>query len=539
MKKKSDSVVKGIERLPHRSLFKALGLVDSDFDRPIVAIVNSFNEIIPGHIMLDRLAKAAKEGVARGGGVPLEFNTIGICDGIAMGHYGMNYSLPSRELIADSCEMMLESHQFDAAVFVCSCDKIIPGMLIAAARVNIPSIFVTGGPMYPGSASCNPKMDLISAFEAVGGYPSEKYDDKYLKCVEDSACPGAGSCAGLFTANTMSCLVEAMGLSLPYCGTTHAVDAAKMRIAKLSGEQIAILLKRGITPKSIMTKEAFENAIMTDMAIGGSTNTVLHLTRIAREVGINLPLELFDKLSRHTPHLTNLRPGGPYSMLDFHNGGGIPAILSQLKIHKDCVTVTGASIGDNLVLLNPKPDGKIIRKIGNPFHEEGGIAILRGTLAPEGAVVKQSAVSEKMMKFKGNARVFDSEEEAMKAIMNDEIKKGEVIVLRYEGPTFGMREMLSPTSTVVGKGLEESVALVTDGRFSGGTRGPCIGHILPEAAKCGPIALVENGDEIEIDIHKRKLDLNVPKNVLEKRKKGWKLKKKPIKTLEKYTKDIA
>ncbi|MEM3399250.1 MAG: dihydroxy-acid dehydratase [Candidatus Micrarchaeia archaeon] len=528
---RSDRVKVGIERLPHRALFKALGVVDDELKQPLVAIVNSWSEVVPGHIHLQKLADAAKLGVAYAGGTPLEFNTIGVCDGIAMGHTGMFYSLPSREHIADSVEIMLNAYQFDAAVFIPSCDKIVPGMLMGAARVNIPSIFITGGPMMPGYLGSKP-LDVISAFEAVGEYKAGRITKEELLCVEDNACPGAGSCAGLFTANTMACMTEALGMSLPGCATCHAVDARKVRYAKASGEQVVHLLRKGITPRRIMTRYAFENAITVDMAIGGSTNTILHLQAIAEEVGVKLPLELFDRISRKTPHLINLRPGGKHTMLDFDRYGGIPALMQELNLHTSALTVTGKTVGENLRACQIKPDGEVIRFRKNAYSKEGGIAVLKGTLGPEGAVVKQTAVSESMMRFVGKARVFDSEEEAMKAIMDGKIEKGDVLVIRYEGPSYGMREMLSPTSAIVGAGLSSHVALITDGRFSGGTRGPCIGHVAPEAAKGGPIALVQDGDEILIDIKRRKLDLHVPESELAKR--SPKIPREPLPLIRRY-----
>jgi dihydroxy-acid dehydratase len=488
---------------------KADGLTDADLKKPLVAIANSYNQVVPGHIHLRELAEVAAAGVRAAGATPLEFNTIGICDGIAMGTRGMCFSLPSREVIADSLELMLEAHRFDAVVAIASCDKIVPGMLMALARVDIPSIMVTGGPMMPGEWR-GQSLDIISAFEAVGAVKAGKMSELEAKEIEDRCCPGCGSCAGLFTANTMACLTEALGMSLPGMATAHAIDAKKRRLAKRSGKQVIDLLRKRITPSKIMTRAAFENAIVVDMALGGSTNTVLHLPAIAHELGIKLKLDIFDRLSRRTPQICNLRPGGNHVMFDLERAGGVSAVMKRLGklIRFSPLTVTGRRVQDNLryaKILN----GKVIRPLARPYHKEGGIAVLYGSLAPKGAVVKYAAMSPKMMRHEGPARVFNREEDAVRAILNRKIKRGDIIVIRYEGPKGGpgMREMLSSTAAVVGMGLSESVALVTDGRFSGGTRGPCIGHISPEAAEGGPIAAVRDGDLISIDIRRRKLDL--------------------------------
>ena len=525
---RSDNIKKGLERAPHRSLLKAVGLTDEEMELPFIGVVNSWNEVIPGHIHLDKLAEAVKAGIRMAGGVPFEFNTIGICDGIAMGHSGMKNSLPSRELIADSIELMVSAHQFDAMVMIPTCDKIVPGHLMAAGRLDIPAIVVTGGPMMPGIVG-DEQRDVISLFEAVGARKNNKITEQDLKNLEDCSCCGAGSCAGLFTANTMACVTEALGMSLPGCGTAHAVDAKKTRIAKRSGMKILELLKNGINPGKIVTKASLDNAIRVDMAIGGSTNTALHLPAIASEFGIDLPLFIFDEISRDTPHLINLRPGGNRFLIDFERAGGVPAIQQRLMdaLDMDTLTVTGKSLEDNLkeyIIINPLANKEIIATIETPVHPEGGIAVLRGSLAPQGSVVKQTAVSQKMQRFDGKARVFDSEELSMKAIMGNTIKAGDCIIIRYEGPKGGpgMREMLSPTAAIAGMGLMESVALVTDGRFSGGTRGPCIGHVSPEAAEGGPIALVHDGDTIEIDIPARLLDLKVSKEEIDRRRKAWK-----------------
>ncbi|OYT39892.1 MAG: dihydroxy-acid dehydratase [Candidatus Altiarchaeales archaeon ex4484_43] len=507
---RSDKTKGGIDRAPHRSLMKAMGMIDEEIERPFIGVVNSWNEFIPGHIHLDKLADAAKSGIRMGGGTPFEFHTIGICDGIAMGHEGMRYSLPSRETIADSVELQVQAHQLDALLFVTSCDKILPGHLMAAARINIPSIFVTGGPMCPGIFH-DRQVDLISVFEAVGKFQADEMTEEELRDLEESACPGIGSCAGLFTANTMGCLTEALGMSLPG------------------------------------TEEAFENAIRVDMAIGGSTNTALHLPAIANECGIKLSLDLFDKLSGETPHLTSIRPGGPHFMIDLDRAGGIQAVMDRIKDRLDlnCMTVTGKTLHENLRglrILNLEGNREVIRTKENPYHREGGIAILKGNLAPRGSVVKQSAVDPKIMKHSGPARVFDCEEDANDAILGGKIEKGDVIVIRYEGPKGGpgMREMLQATSAVAGMGLSDSVALITDGRFSGGTRGPCIGHISPEAAEGGPIAIVRDGDIIEIDIPQRKLNLKLSEKEIRERLKKWKKKEKKLTgVLKRYSQMVS
>lgn len=527
---RSDITKVGRERAPHRALFKATGLTDEEIARPFIGVVNSWNEFIPGHIHLDKLAQAVKAGIRSAGGVPFEFQTIGVCDGVAMGHKGMRYSLPSRELIEDSIEIMAEAHQLDGLVMIPTCDKIVPGHLMAAGRLNLPTIVLTGGPMMPGYA-CDKDLDLIDVFEGwqAGG--------ESLAVLEEAACPGAGSCAGLFTANTMACLTEALGLSVPGCATAHAVDARKVRIAKKSGMKIMELIRRGITARQIVTPEALDNAIRVDMAIGGSTNTVLHMPAIAAEFGLDLDLRKFDQLSRDTPHLVNLRPGGPHHMIDLDRAGGIPAVMSRLKskLNLDVMTVTGRTLGDELAEfkpINPETNARVIATLESPVHPEGGIAILYGSLAPEGSVVKQTAVSKSMLKHTGPAVVYDSEEESMAGIMDGQVKAGNVVVIRYEGPKGGpgMRETLAPTSAIAGAGLSESVALITDGRFSGGTRGPCIGHVSPEAAVGGPIALVKPGDMISIDISARKLDLLVSAEEMERRRTQWKPPEPKIKT---------
>jgi len=528
---RSETVLKGLDRAPNRALLHAVGLSGDDFEKPLVAVVNSWNEIVPGHIHLRQIAEAVKSGIRTAGAVPLEFNTIGICDGIAMGHVGMKYSLPSRELIADSIELMVEAHRFDAMVLIPTCDKIVPGHLMAVARIDIPSIVVTGGPMLPGDYR-GQSVDVITVFEAMGWYRAGKIDEKELAYIESVACPGPGSCAGLFTANTMACLTEALGMSLPGCASTHAVDSGKVKIARESGKRIVEIIKEGLIPSKIITRETFENAIMVDMAIGGSTNTTLHLAAIASEIDIKLPLDLFDEISRKTPHICDLRPGGPYTMLDFHKAGGMPAILKRLEkmLNLDVLSCTGKTLKE-LVKNYKVADEDIIKPVENPVHKEGGIAVLKGNIAPEGAVVKQIAIAPEMKEHEGPAKVYNSEEEAVKAIKNDEIERGDVIVIRYEGLKGGpgMREMLAPTALITGMGLSESVALITDGRFSGGTRGPCIGHILPEAAEKGPLAAIENGDIIKISIPERKIEIKLAETELKERLTKIKAPKRSLK----------
>jgi len=525
---RSRKIKKGIERLPHRALLYATGIPRSEIGKPFIGVATSFTDIIPGHIGMRDLERFIEKGIHTGGGYPFFFGIPGICDGIAMGHGGMHYSLPSRELIADMVETIAEAHQLDGLVLLTNCDKITPGMLMAAARINIPSIVVTAGPMLSGRLKGR-RLSLVNdTFEAVGRYTKGLMNDKEVEELETCACPGAGSCQGMYTANTMACVTEALGMSLPNCATALAVSAEKKRIAFESGRTIVSLIKKNITPRKIMTKEAFENAIMVDLALGGSTNTALHIPAIAYEAGVKLPLEVFDTLSRKTPHISDMLPGGRFYLEDLHWAGGIPAVMKRLKekIH-NTPTVSGRSTleiaKDALV-----SDEEVIRPLDNPYHREGGIAVLRGNLAPGGAVVKQSAVSAKMLRFEGRARVFDSEESAMKSIMAGEIRAGDVVVIRYEGPKGGpgMREMLSPTSAIAGMGLSDSVALITDGRFSGGTRGPCIGHVSPEAMEGGPISIVQDGDKIKIDIPNRRLQLLLPPDEIEKRLKKW-VKPKP------------
>ena len=492
--------------------------------KPFIGLASSFTDIVPGHVNMREFERAIEKGIHAGGGVSFTFGLPAICDGIAMGHKGMHYSLPSRELIADTVETMAEAHQLDGLVLLTACDKITPGMLMAAARLDIPTIMVTAGPMLAGCYKMT-RLDLVhDTFEAEAAYKQGKISKTDFDNLILNACPGPGACAGLFTANTMACATEALGLSLPFCGTSLAVSSKKKMIAYESGKRIVELINKDITPRKIMNKKAFMNAIRLDMALGGSTNAVLHLTAIAREAGIILPLELFDKISRETPHLTSLRPSGNHFMEDLEYAGGIPGVLSILiNALQDNPTVSGLSI-KQIARGGQVYDSNIIRSLKNPYHKEGGLAVLKGNLAPDGAVVKQTAVSQKMMKFSGKAKVFDSEDEAQKAILGGKVKKNDVVVIRYEGPKGGpgMREMLYPTSAIAGMGLSESVALITDGRFSGGTRGPCIGHVSPEAAEGGPIAAVRNGDIIEIDIPNRKLELRVSGAELKARMKTWK-----------------
>jgi len=528
---RSDEIKRGVKRAPHRALLKAVGVTDSDMDKPFIAVVNSYTSVVPGHIHLNRIAEVVKAGVRSAGGVPFEFNTIAVCDGIAMGHEGMRYSLPSREVIADSIEIMVQAHRFDGMVLVTNCDKVTPGMLMAAARLNVPSIVVTGGPMLAGTMD-GKKVSFASISEAVGEVVAGKMSEEELKRLEDAACPGCGSCSGMFTANTMACITEALGLSLPGCATALAVSALKQRIARQSGERILELLQEDLKPSDIMTAKAFENAIAVDMALGGSTNAVLHLSAIAGEAGISLPLSLFDDVSGRVPHLCNMIPSGPYALEDLDAAGGIPALMKELSplLHLDAVTVTGKTVEKNIEGARVL-DAEVIRQLANPVHEGGGLAVLRGNLAPNGAVVKTAAVSPKMLVHKGPARVFDSEEEAMEAILSRKIERGDVVVIRYEGPKGGpgMREMLSPTATISGMGLSESVALVTDGRFSGATRGPCIGHVSPEAAEGGPTAALRNGDLIEINIPKRTLRVDLTDDEIKNRLRSWKPKPPKVK----------
>jgi len=523
MRLRSDRIKKGLERAPHRSLLFATGITRDELAKPMIGIATSFTDLIPGHVGMRDLERFIEKGVHAGGGWPLFFGIPGICDGIAMGHVGMHYSLPSRELIADLVESVSMAHAFDGLVLLTNCDKITPGMLMAAARLNIPTIVVTAGAMHSGNFH-GKRVNLISAFEAVGKVRKGEMSKADLAELETCACPGPGSCQGMYTANTMACVTESLGMSLPGCATALAVSGEKRRIAFESGKRVVGLVKENLTPRKIMTKNAFENAIRIDMALGGSTNTTLHIPAIAHEAGIALSIETFDRISRTAPHLCNMLPGGPHYMEDLDAAGGIPGVLSRFQnVIKKSPTVSGTSIVD-LAKAGRVRNDEVIRPLDKAYHKEGGIAVLSGNLAPNGSVVKQTAVSDAMMKFEGTAIVFDSEEEAMKAILNNTVKAGHVLVIRYEGPKGGpgMREMLSPTSAISGMGLGESVVLLTDGRFSGGTRGPCIGHISPEAAEGGPIAVVRNGDRIVLDIPNRKLEVKLSKAEIKKRLAKWK-----------------
>lgn len=524
MPRRSDRIKKGLERVPHRALLYATGVPEGQMDSPFIGIASSFTDLIPGHVGMRDLERYIEKGVHSGGGYPFLFGLPGVCDGIAMGHKGMHYSLPLRELIADTIESVAEGHAFDGMVLLTNCDKITPGMLMAAARLDIPAIVVTAGPMMTGRYRGRRLSFIRNTFEAMGRYRTGEISKKELSACEMGACPGAGSCQGLYTANTMNCLTEAMGMSLPWCGTALAQSAEKRRIAFASGMKVVELVKKNVTPGKILTRAAFENAVRVDLALGGSSNTVLHLLAIAHEAGVDLPLDIFDKISRTTPHIASLEPVGDFYLEDLHWAGGIAAVLKRLgKQVKDNPTVSGSRV-KSIARQVDFIDDEVIRPLDKAFHKEGGIAVLKGNIAPLGAVVKQSGVSKKMMRFSGRARVFDSEELAMKAILGRKIHPGDFLVIRYEGPKGGpgMREMLAPTATIVGMGLGESVALVTDGRFSGGTRGPCIGHVSPEAMEGGPIALVKDGDTIELDIPARSIELKVTDEELAKRKKKWK-----------------
>jgi dihydroxy-acid dehydratase len=512
-----------LARAGARALLHACGVTRAQLDQPFVGVANAYTDLVPGHIDMQRLARAIEHGIAAGGGVPFQFGVMAICDGIAMGHSGMFYSLPSRELIADSVESMAQAHKLDALVLLTNCDKITPGMLMAAGRLDIPAIVVTAGPMLSGRYSGRRLSLVRDTFEAVGRYRRGEIDDAELESLELNACPGPGSCQGMYTANTMACLTEAMGMSLPYCATALAGMAEKYRIAYQSGVRIVQLLREDITARRILSDQAIRNAIRIDMALGGSTNTALHIPAIAHEAGVEMPLEVFDEISRQTPQLCKLRPAGEYMMEDLHWAGGIPGLFARLQgLIEDTLTVSGMTTAE-IAARAPIYDEDVIRPLDNPISPDGGIAVLRGTLAPDGCVVKIAAVSENMRRFRGPAACFNSEEEAMEAILGDRIADGSWIVIRYEGPKGGpgMREMLSPTSALTGMGKEQSVGLLTDGRFSGGTRGPCIGHISPEAAEGGPIALVEDGDEIEVDMYDRRLDLLVPEEELSRRRARW------------------
>lgn len=509
---KSDTIKQGIERAPHRSLLKATGISDADLEKPFIAIVNSYVDIIPGHVHLQAFGALIKEAVRAAGGVPFEFNTIGVDDGIAMGHAGMKYSLPSRELIADCVETMIEAHQFDGMVCIPNCDKIVPGMLMAAMRVDIPTIFISGGPMAAGRTPEGDVIDLISVFEGVGAYQAGKINARQLKLIEDYACPGCGSCSGMFTANSMNCLLEAIGLALPYNGTALARSSERESLARQTGQQIMKLVADGITPRQIVTEWAIDDAFALDMAMGGSTNTVLHTLALAYEAGISYPIERINRISDRIPQLCKVSPAGKWHMEDVHRAGGVPAILSVLNeaglLNSDRLTVNGQTLRTNVSGAKVK-DPEVIRSLEHAHSHTGGLAVLFGNLAPNGAVVKTGGVAPGMDPFEGPAVIFDSQEEAMRGIMTRGVKPGDVIVVRYEGPRGGpgMQEMLSPTSAIMGMGLGDKVALITDGRFSGGTRGACIGHVSPEAAAGGPIAALQPGDRIRINLAQRTLNV--------------------------------
>ena len=542
---RSDKIKVGPQAAPHRSLLYALGLTDEEIQKPLIGIVSSQNDIVPGHMNLDKIVDAVKHGVALAGGVPIVFPAIAVCDGIAMGHEGMKYSLVSRELIADSTEAMAIAHAFDALVMVPNCDKNVPGLLMAAARLNIPTILVSGGAMSAGIIG-KKKLSLVSAFEGVGAYKAGKIDAKKLTEIEQKCCPSCGSCSGMFTANSMNCLTEVLGMGLPGNGTIPAVQSARIRLAKKAGMKVMELLEKNIRPRDIMTYDAFLNAMTVDMALGCSTNSMLHLPAIAHECGYKLDMHLANEISEKTPNLCHLSPAGPHFIEELNEAGGIPAVMKELDkkglLKTDLMTVTGKTVAENIANAENK-DEEIIRPVDKTYSETGGIAALFGNLAPEGSVVKRSAVAPEMLVHKGPARVFDSEEEAIAAIWGGKIKDGDVVVIRYEGPKGGpgMREMLSPTSAIMGAGLGSTVALITDGRFSGASRGAAIGHVSPEAALGGPIGLIEEGDIISINIPEHKLDLEVSDEVLEERRKNWKPRQPKITTgyLARYAKLVS
>ncbi|MFA4028364.1 MAG: hypothetical protein GDYSWBUE_000244 [Candidatus Fervidibacterota bacterium] len=524
---RSEEVKVGVDRAPHRGLLRACGLKDEDFNKPFVGVANSYTDIVPGHVHLREIAEAVKEGIREAGGVPFEFNTIAVDDGIAMGHIGMHYSLPSRELIADSVETMVEAHRFDALVCIASCDKIVPGMLMAAVRLNIPTIFVSGGPMLAGRSSTGEPLDLISIFESVGAYHSGLITEDELREVEVRACPTCGSCAGLFTANSMCCIAEALGLALPGNGTIPATDERRKELARMAGRQVMKLLELNLRPRDIVTIEAIDNAFALDLAMGGSTNTVLHLLAIAHEAGISYPLGRINGIADRTPYICSLSPASKFHMEDLDRAGGVSAILKELSridglLHLDSMTVTGRTLMENIKDASVL-DRSVIRPIEEPYLPSGGLCILYGSLAPDGAVIKTGAVDPSIRRFEGQAVIFESQEEAVEGIKSGKVKRGDVVVIRYEGPKGGpgMVEMLAPTSAIVGMGLGKDVALITDGRFSGGTRGICVGHISPEAAAGGPIALLRDGDILRIDLDERRIDVLIPQEELERRRAMW------------------
>ncbi len=544
---RSDIIKKGLDKAPHRSLLRATGVRDEDFDKPFIAIANSYIDIVPGHVHLNAFGERVKQAVREAGGVPFLFNTIGVDDGIAMGHFGMKYSLPSREIIADSVETMVQAHQFDALICIPNCDKIVPGMIMGALRCNIPTIFVSGGPMAAGRTSDGETIDLISVFEAVGAVSTGSMDESRLLEIEQNACPSCGSCSGMFTANSMNCLCEALGIALPGNGTALALSDDRETLAQKAARQIMTLWERNIRIRDLITFESIDNAIALDMAMGGSTNTVLHTLAIAHEAGIDYPLARIDEISRRTPNLCKVSPSSHYHMEDVHKAGGISAILYELShkpgaLHLEQLTVTGQTIGENIA-GHATQDPACIRPLDQAYSDEGGLAILFGNLAPEGSVVKTAGVKPEMMSHTGPARIYESQEEAVTGILAGEVQPGDVVVIRYEGPKGGpgMQEMLSPTSFIMGQGLGNSVALITDGRFSGGTRGACVGHISPEAAAGGPIALIEPGDLITVDIPQRRLHLHVDDEELKRRKARWQPLERPglPRYLRKYAKMVT
>ncbi|MBN1552886.1 dihydroxy-acid dehydratase [bacterium] len=539
---KSDLVKKGFERAPHRSLLKACGLKDEDFSKPFIGVCNSFVELIPGHVHLQEFGRIAREEIRKAGGVPFEFNTIGICDGIAMGHIGMKYSLASRELIADSVETMVIAHQLDGLVCIPNCDKIIPGMLMAVLRLNIPAIFVSGGAMAAGKTPDGKTVDLISVFEGVGTYKAGKISEEELKELEDYGCPSCGSCSGMFTANSMNCLTEVIGLGLPYNGTRLALSEERRELVRQAARQIILLVENDIKPRDIVRLESVDNGFAVDMAMGGSTNTVLHMLAIANEAGIDYPLDRINQLAEKVPQLCKVSPASKFHIEDVDRAGGVPAIMKEMSLKQGTLnlnqkTVTLKTVGENIQNAEIQ-DEEVIRRLENPYSERGGLAILFGNLAPEGAVVKTGAVDPKMMVHKGTATIFDSQEDACSGILEGQVKPGDVVVIRYEGPKGGpgMQEMLAPTANIMGMGLGDQVALITDGRFSGGTRGACIGHVSPEAAAGGPIGLLKNGDVIRIDIPNRKIEVELSEDELKRREAQWKPITPKIKTgwMERY-----
>ena len=540
---RSDKIKKGLERVPHRALLHGTGLGRRDLNRPFIGIATSFTDLIPGHVGMRDLERFIERGVCYGGGVPFLFGVPGVCDGIAMGHLGMCYPLALRELVADIVETVCNAHQLDGIVCLTNCDKITPGMLMGAARLNIPAVVVTAGPMLSGRYNKRKLAFVHDTYEGMGRAKKGDISAEELTCLEMEACPGQGSCQGLYTANTMACLTETMGMSIPGCGTALAGSAKKRRIAQASGERIVELVRQNIRPRDIITRDSLENAIVVDMALGGSSNTVLHLMGIAHEAGVELDLKTFDKISKSVPHIASIEPAGQHFMEDVEYAGGIPAVLKRLKSKlKNTLNVSGEKtfqIADGATIF----DEDVIRPFSGAYHKQGGIAVLYGNIAPDGAVIKQSGVSPKMMKFTGHAKVFNREEEAMRAIMNNKIKSGDCVIIRYEGPAGGpgMREMLAPTASIVGLGLSDSVALITDGRFSGGTKGPCIGHVSPEASAGGPIAIIRDGDTIDIDIASRKVQVRLTKEEIERRFKGWKPVEPKIKTgyLSRYLRMVS